>query len=130
MVVRSYSCSPRFRLFRRCASGLALSSRGFTLVEMLVVTGIVALLGALLFPVLASARIAAWGTGCVSHLGQIGYGIQVYAQDWDDRFPYGLDFADAGVIDNWRLHPFIPDAYEQVRDLAADHRFLPRVMSG
>jgi prepilin-type N-terminal cleavage/methylation domain-containing protein/prepilin-type processing-associated H-X9-DG protein len=61
--------------------------RAFTLIELLVVIAIVAILAALLFPVLAQAREKARQTTCVSNLKQIGAAFLLYTQDWDDRLP-------------------------------------------
>jgi prepilin-type N-terminal cleavage/methylation domain-containing protein/prepilin-type processing-associated H-X9-DG protein len=61
--------------------------RGFTLVELLVVTAVLALLAAFLFPVLARAREQAWQSSCLSNLRQVGLAHRIYLQDWDDCFP-------------------------------------------
>jgi prepilin-type N-terminal cleavage/methylation domain-containing protein/prepilin-type processing-associated H-X9-DG protein len=53
--------------------------RGFTLVELLMVIGIIALLIAILVPVLARAREAAKTTQCLSNLHQIGLAMNNYA---------------------------------------------------
>jgi prepilin-type N-terminal cleavage/methylation domain-containing protein/prepilin-type processing-associated H-X9-DG protein len=51
----------------------------FSLVELLVVIGIIALLISILMPALAKARASARNIQCLSNLKQIGEGFQVYA---------------------------------------------------
>jgi prepilin-type N-terminal cleavage/methylation domain-containing protein/prepilin-type processing-associated H-X9-DG protein len=61
--------------------------KGFTLIELLVVIAIIAILAAILFPVFAQAREKARQTGCLSNVKQIGLGIQMYVQDFDEYVP-------------------------------------------
>ncbi len=61
--------------------------KAFTLVELLVVIGIIALLVGLLLPSLAGARRAAQRTSCLSKLHQIGVGMQVHASLHHGYFP-------------------------------------------
>lgn len=59
----------------------------FTLIELLVVIVIIATLAAILFPVFAQSRERARRTACASNLRQVGLGLLMYAQDYDERLP-------------------------------------------
>lgn len=63
---------------------------GFTLVELLVVIGIIAVLIALLLPALAAARESANATKCLSNLRQVGLTVQLYTTESKGRWlpPY------------------------------------------
>ncbi len=61
--------------------------KGFTLIELLVVIAIIAILAAILFPVFAQAWEKARQTGCLSNVKQIGLGVQMYLQDYDEYVP-------------------------------------------
>jgi prepilin-type N-terminal cleavage/methylation domain-containing protein len=63
------------------------SQPAFTLVELLTVVTIVAILTAILLPVLGAARKQADSVQCVSQLRQIGAGIAAYANDHDGSMP-------------------------------------------
>lgn len=64
-----------------------LKKRGFTLIELLVVIAIIAILAAILFPVFARAREQARKAACASNLKQLGLGVAMYVQDYDETFP-------------------------------------------
>jgi len=64
----------------------------FTLLEVLIVVGIIALLVAILTPSMAAARQNSRAVVCASNIRQIGTGWHMYAQQWQDsavagRFP-------------------------------------------
>ena len=60
---------------------------GFTLVEMLVVIGVMGILAALLVPVLGYARSVAQETRCIGNLKAIGTGVVLYVQAYDNYLP-------------------------------------------
>lgn len=61
--------------------------RGFSLIELLVVISIIAILVGMLMPALAAARNAAVKIACASNLRQIGMGVQMYCDQFNDMFP-------------------------------------------
>lgn len=67
---------------------MTFKNRGFTLIELLVVIAIIAILAAILFPVFASAKLAAKKTSDLSNLKQNMTAILIYAGDANDFIPH------------------------------------------
>ncbi len=82
--------------------------RGFTLIELLVVIAIIAILAAILFPVFARAREKARQSSCLSNVKQLGLGLMMYVQDYDEvMIPYTT--SPPGTSFTWPklLEPYI-----------------------
>ena len=77
---------------------------GFTLVELLVVIGIIALLLAILLPTLSSVRQAGRGTACLSNLKQMATALTQYAVDHQTQLPpayMSQTFGDTTHLRTW-----------------------------
>jgi prepilin-type N-terminal cleavage/methylation domain-containing protein/prepilin-type processing-associated H-X9-DG protein len=71
--------------------------RGFSLLELLFTVAIIAILAALLLPVLQQARGKAQRTRCTNNLKQIGTAFHVWAHDHGDKFPMEVSMAERGT---------------------------------
>ena len=73
--------------------------QAFSLMELLVVISIIAILVAILMPVLGVVRQGGYAVGCQSHLRQMYIGIQGYRNDWNvyppGRGPYNRPWPHA-----------------------------------
>jgi prepilin-type N-terminal cleavage/methylation domain-containing protein/prepilin-type processing-associated H-X9-DG protein len=80
---------------------------GFTLIELLVVIAIIAILAAILFPVFEQARESARATDCLSNMKQMGLGMLMYAQDYDEIMPGErlFTYPQAGQSPCWCCDP-------------------------
>lgn len=78
------------------------STQAFTMVEVLVVLGLIMLLAALLFPALSRAREGGRRTACLSNLSQVARGLQMYVQDNNRRYP-PIPPAPADGSEGWAL---------------------------
>jgi type II secretory pathway pseudopilin PulG len=82
MAARVFIAPPASNLGRKARSYAA-----FTLVELLVVIGIIALLISVLMPALRKARESAQNVQCLSNLKQLYLSLQFYANDHEGVFP-------------------------------------------
>jgi prepilin-type N-terminal cleavage/methylation domain-containing protein/prepilin-type processing-associated H-X9-DG protein len=73
--------------------------RAFSLIELLVVIGIIAVLAGFLFPALRRVRDQASATTCASNLGQIGKAMIMYAQENNGKYPFYADWGTPNPAD-------------------------------
>lgn len=94
--------------------------RAFTLVEILVVLGILTLLAAIIFPVFNAVRRRSYQVTCASNLKQLGLAVALYTQDNDGLFPRGGDPLDlhsdywhdaAEGVYEWQMEQLPPLTY-------------------
>lgn len=109
----------------------------FTLIELLVVIAIIAILAALLLPVLSRAKAMAHGIKCVNNAKQLQLAWQMYADDHQQQLPNvggwcrgnftdppGPDNTNLDLLRNGQLGPYLvnTDVYKCPGDKSANVR--------
>jgi prepilin-type N-terminal cleavage/methylation domain-containing protein len=118
-----------FKIANRRKAPCPAQARAFTLIEMLVVIAIISLLVAILLPVFLTARADARRMACLSNMHQISDAVMMYAQDFDDLFPYGADPSDQHSYPSiWppNYQPIVA-AMPQLNSVLADYIKSPSV---
>src|SRR5215203_1462136 len=106
---------------------------GFTLVELLVVIGIIALLISMLLPALQAARRQANTVKCLAQMRNFGNAFQMYANENQGYFPMAFhNYPDAatGAARNKRWHDFIGKYVNNNRPVNFDGTGLSNAANG
>jgi len=88
-----------------------IKSRAFTLIELLAVIVIVVVVVAFLFPIPSKPREKSWQVTCLSNEKQLGLGLMQYQQDYDQRFPRGVQPANNGSGWAGAVYPYVKNQY-------------------
>lgn len=113
----------RYFFNNRNAKGAPQLSRGFTLVELLVVIGIIALLISILLPALNRARSQAKSVQCLSNMRQLGIAFQMYTlQNKGHSLWYENPQTGAAMPEHWMA------VLQEHHSFADEVRFCPEAI--
>lgn len=93
--------------------------KGFTLIELLVVIAIIAILAAILFPVITAAKEQGRQTKCLNNLKQLTLAVPQYCEDNAGVMPVCLGYFKTPQVVDWggvcnirppRRHALLPEA--------------------
>ena len=98
---------------------------GFTLLELMIVIGIIGVLAAILTPVLIRGRFKAYHTACVQNERNIASALELYALENTQLYPTSLSELNVGTDPFLKGIPMCPSTnvdYVGSYTVAADHR--------
>ncbi|MGH7953141.1 MAG: prepilin-type N-terminal cleavage/methylation domain-containing protein, partial [Limisphaerales bacterium] len=104
-------------MFRRLKNNSCAGANGFTLIELLVVIAIIAILAAILLPVLATAKLHAYQVYCMNNIRELAQMAIIYQADYGKGLPCTPD----GTPEWYRPSSRLPDNNSE----ATDYRLCP-----
>ncbi len=109
------------------------NQRAFTIVELLVIMGIIALLVSMMVPSVMKGKEQAKQTACINNLKQIGLAFTTFSHEHEHRPPTGVSISDGGVMEYY-FGPTAPANLEwrdQLRVFTAisNELVLPKILA-